>query len=240
MIPKIIHYCWFGKSKLPKLQVKCIESWKEHCPDYEIIEWNEDNFDISSNKYVYEAYNKKKWAFVSDYVRLYVLYHFGGIYMDTDTEVLKPIDIFLSNNSFFGFESEKFVFASPIGSIKYHPTLKSLLKYYNNRSFMKNDGSCDLTTIVVMITNHLMAKGLIPNNSFQIVNGITIYPTEYFCPIDSTGKLKITNNTYAIHHFVASWYPFLMRIKHEIFKKMPPNVVGLYHEIFNFLSQIHR
>ena len=146
MIPKIIHYCWFGGNPLPKSAEKCIKSWKKYCPDYEIIEWNESNFDINSNQYVREAYENKKYAFVTDYVRLYAMYNYGGIYMDTDVEVLKPLDCFLDNHAFSGFESSGYIPTGLMASEKEFPLFRELLKYYGNRAFVNPDGSFDTTT----------------------------------------------------------------------------------------------
>src|SRR5699024_8907222 len=127
MIPKIIHYCWFGGNELSKTTKVCINSWKKKLPDYKIIEWNESNFDINSNQYVKEAYQAGRYAFVTDYVRLYVLYHYGGIYMDTDVEVLKSLDSFLKHQAFTGCENEKNSVTGIIGSEKDHEWIKTLL-----------------------------------------------------------------------------------------------------------------
>ena len=143
-IPKVIHYCWFGKNPLPELAVKCINSWKKYCPDYEIIEWNENNFDLNSVTYVKEAYEAKKWAFITDYVRLFVLYEYGGVYMDTDVELLKPIDSFLTLDAFSGFESSNAVPTGIISSRKNFKFIKELLDYYNDKHFKNDDGTYKL------------------------------------------------------------------------------------------------
>ncbi len=218
MIPKKIHYCWFGGKELPKLAKKCLESWKRYCPDYEIIRWDESTFDINSNQYVKEAYENKKYAFVTDYVRLYALYNFGGIYMDTDVEVLKPLDKFLENKAFSGFESNSYVPTGIMASEKETDIIKKLLDYYDNRSFVKSDGSLDLTTNTQTITVIFEKLGLNKNNQFQVIDGFALYPSEYFCPIDcSTKKKKITNNTYTIHWFAGSWIPLKSKIKYKVF-----------------------
>ena len=209
-IPKKIHYCWFGKGPKSELAIRCIESWKKYCPDYEIIEWNEENFDINSNIYVKEAYDSKKYAFVTDYVRLYVLYKYGGIYMDTDVEVLKPLDKFLNHKAFSSFENNNCIPTGIIGSEKNNEWIKTLLSDYDNIHFIKN-GKMDLTTNVTRITESTIKNyGLNPVSSYQeLGNGIvTMYPYDYFCPKDHyTQKINITENTYTIHHFSGSWLP---------------------------------
>lgn len=207
MIPKIIHYCWFGRNPLPPLAVKCIESWKKYCPDYEIKEWNEENFDLNSYPYVREAYDKRRFAFVTDVVRLYALYHEGGIYMDTDVEVLKPLDAFLSHHAFSGFEDEVHVPTGIMASEKGGKWAQDNLAYYNNRHFLKADGGVDLTTNVETITNYMLPLGLKQNNTFQDFPGlITFYPKDYFCPKSyQDGQIYLTENTHTIHHFAGSW-----------------------------------
>ena len=207
MIPKVIHYCWFGGNPLPPLALKCIESWKKFCPDYEIKEWNESNFDISINAYVREAYESKKWAFVSDVTRLWALVNFGGIYMDTDCELVKPIDGFLHLEAVSGFESDKGIQTAIMGCQKGHPFFVELLGRYAHRRFIRVDSSLDLTTNVQDITDACLAHGLVLNNEKQTICGFTIFPRDYFCPIDfKTRKVvAFTENTHAIHHFDGSW-----------------------------------
>lgn len=206
MIPKIIHFVWFGGNPYSKLTLKCIESWKKYCPDYEIHEWNENNFNVDVCAYVKEAYEAKKWAFVSDYVRLYALVKEGGIYMDTDVEVLSSLDPFLKHQAFSGFENAEYVPTGIMGCEKGNPVFKELLDEYNNRHFIRLDGSMDLTTNVVTITNFFMKHGLSQNNSYQEINGFAIYPKNFFCPIEQeTGELVLTEDTVTIHHFNGSW-----------------------------------
>lgn len=213
MIPKIIHYCWFGKNNMPLEAQRCIDSWKKYCPDFQIKEWNEDNFDLNLYPYVKEAYDKRKFAFVTDVVRLYALYHEGGIYMDTDVEVLKPLNNFLSHHAFSGFEDEQNVPTGIMGSEKGGIWAKDNLAYYDNRHFIKEDGSMDLTTNVTTITNYMLPLGLKRNNTFQdFPNLITFYPKDYFCPKShEDGKIYLTKNSYTIHHFAGSWIPAYRR-----------------------------
>ena len=217
MIPKIIHYIWFGKGKKNKLIEECMKSWKKYCPDYEIKEWNEDNFDINSNQYVKEAYENKKWAFVSDYVRLYALYNEGGIYLDTDCELLGNIDSFLDNDAFSGYESDNAIPTAIMGSEEENQWIKLLLDYYENRSFYNEDGTLDLTTNVITISNLTKEKyNVLYNGKLIDVPGVVkIYPKDYFCPKDwRTGTISFTENSIAIHHFNASWQtPFRIKLR---------------------------
>lgn len=214
MIPKIIHYCWFGRNSLPKDALKCIESWKKHMPDYEIKEWNEDNFDIDICTYVRQAYNAKKYAFVSDYARFYILYKYGGVYFDTDVEVIKPLGPILAQGPFMAIEkslasedpnSGLLIGVAPGLGLASEPgadLLKKLLSEYNRLDFNPDrDG-----TIVSITTRLLFELGLKNENTIQDVDGFRIYPADYFCPMDhTTGITTITPRTVAIHHYTASW-----------------------------------
>lgn len=205
-IPKVIHYCWFGCGQMPKLALKCIESWKKYCPDYQIKEWNEDNFDLDLYPYVREAYDARKFAFVTDVVRLYALYLEGGIYMDTDVEVIKPLDSLLQYRAVSGFESLTQISTGLMASEKGHPFFAELLHEYDGLHFVKSDGTFDLTTNVVRITNTCLKYGFLPNNQLQTVNGFTLLPKDFLCPIEHEGhKLVLTSNTLCIHHFAGSW-----------------------------------
>lgn len=209
-IPKVIHYCWFGKNKKSKLIKKCIASWKKYCPDYQIVEWNEDNFDINMNSYVNEAYISKKWAFVSDYARLYIIYNYGGIYFDTDVELIKNIDELLSYNSFFAIETTKYVATGlGFGAFKNNKLVKLMLASYDNVHFKKNDGSYDELPCPVRNTESILETfklADLSNKSIAIVDNNAFLSSEYFCPfIPSTGEMKITNNTLGIHWYNASW-----------------------------------
>ena len=222
MIPKTIHYCWFGGNPLPEDAKYCIASWKKYCPDYKIIEWNESNFDLSCNDYVKEAYENKKWAFITDYVRLYAMYTHGGIYMDTDVEVLKPLDRFLSDKGFSGFENEKSIPTGIMASEKGNKLIKMLLDDYTGRHFIV-DGKMDLTTNVDTITRICVEEGFILNNTLQEVYDFKFYPKDFFCPKNSqTLKLELTENTYTIHHFAGSWVQESTKLKLRLKKFLGP------------------
>lgn len=212
MIPKIIHYCWFGHGPMPELALKCIASWKKWCPDYQIMEWNEDNFDINSNRYVWEAYEAKKYAFVTDYVRLYAMYTVGGIYMDTDVMVLKSLDEYLGHEAFSGFETKTKISTGIMASVKGQRVVGELLKHYDDIPFINKDGTLNLTTNVETITNMMLQKGFVPNGQFQIIDNFAIYPQNVFCPDHK--KLNDTvymANAATVHYFAGSWKSESMR-----------------------------
>lgn len=217
LIPKIVHYCWFGKSQKPEIVNKCIQSWQKVLSNYEIIEWNEENFDINSNEYVKQAYEAGKFAFVSDYVRLYALYNYGGIYLDTDVEVFKQFDNLLDNESIWGFEQENYIATSTIGAAKGNKIIGEFLSLYKDRQFIKEDGSYDDFTNVAIVTKMLEEKGLKMNGEYQKIDGATFYPQTYFSPYDYINCRKfITDDTYCMHHFYKSWLPYKARIKCKI------------------------
>lgn len=218
MIPKVIHYCWFGRGKMPEMAEKCIKSWRKHLPDYEIRLWNEDNFDINSIPYTKEAYQARKYAFVTDYVRLYALYQYGGIYMDTDVEVLKNLDCFLGNPAFSGFEDDIQIPTGIMASEKNGKWAEWMLSYYKDRHFLLEDGTLDLTTNVAIISTMMKEEGFVLQNSLQNFKDIiTIYPKDYFCPKSYLdGKIYLTENTYCIHHFAGSWISKRQKIKDKI------------------------
>lgn len=207
MIPKKIHYCWFGGKELPAEAVRCIESWREFCPGYEIKEWNESNFDIDCLPYVREAYDARKYAFVSDVARLMALDREGGVYMDTDMELTAGLDGFLDCDSFCGFEDDENINAAIIGAQPGTPWIAELIDSYKGRHFLKPNGHLDVTTIVTVMTRHLMSKGLRNDGTMQhIPEVVTAYPKDWFYPKSySTGETVITSNTHGIHHCVASW-----------------------------------
>ncbi|MFV0264605.1 MAG: glycosyltransferase family 32 protein [Kluyvera sp.] len=208
MIPKIIHYCWFGSNPLPELTKKCIESWKKYCPDYKIIRWDESNVDLESCLFVREAYASKKWAFVSDYIRLKVVSEHGGIYLDTDVELLKPLDNLLQYPAYMGFESNKNCVVNSglgFGAEQGHPFFLSLLAEYEQLSFVNELGDYDMTPCVLRETRALMRLGLKVNGKTQILKNIIILSEDYLCPISLLGVSNFTENTYSIHHYDASW-----------------------------------
>lgn len=207
MIPKIIHYCWFGNNPLPHLVKKCIKSWIKFCPDYQIIEWNESNYNVNSITYTQQAYKEKKYAFVSDYARFDILYNYGGIYLDTDVELVKSLDDLLNNKSFMGFESDDAVAPGLIiGSEKNSNIIREIKDNYLSKLFYYPDGTTNLTTVVRYTTDILITHGLILNGEFQCLEGIVIYPKNFFNPTDiKFGKYVINKNTYSIHHFSGSW-----------------------------------
>lgn len=207
MIPKIIHYCWFGGNPLGEKEQKILDSWEKYCPDYKIMAWNEETFDVENmGDYVKEAYEAEKWAFVSDVARLYALKEYGGIYMDTDMQVIKPIDDLLQLDAFMGFEIETTICTGIIAAKPHHPTIERFYEDYADRHFLQEDGSLDETTNVIRITEILEENGLELNNEKQEVLGITIFPRVYFSPKSYwTYEINDTDETYAIHQFSGSW-----------------------------------
>lgn len=222
-IPKKIHYCWFGGNSLPEDAKKFINSWKKYCPDYEIIEWNESNFNININNYVKEAYHAKKWAFVSDYARLFIIYNYGGIYLDTDVELIKSIDIFLKYSAFFALESSEYINTGlGFGAIKKNKYIKKMLDEYNNIHFRIDNEKYDLTSCPVRNTKSVqnIFDKMVDKSKFEVIDDIAFFPKDYFCPIDfDTGNLNLTDNTYAIHHFSCSWFSELEKRKVKIYRK---------------------
>lgn len=211
MIPKKIHYCWFGGNPKSKLAEKCIKSWKTFCPDYEIIEWNEGNYDLSAAPlYVRQAYEAKKWAFVTDYVRLQVVYEQGGIYMDVDVELEKPLDLLLSHSAYFGFENGTFIATGlGFGAEAKTPILWELMADYTQIPFLMEDGSCDLMSCPQRNTAIFLRHGLKQDDSMQVLPGdILILPTIYLCPIDYVMMLRTRSpKTISTHWYDASWRP---------------------------------
>ena len=216
MIPKVIHYCWFGKKPLPRSAIKCIESWKKFMPDYVIKEWNEDNYDVNINSYSSEAYKSGKYAFVSDYARFWILYKYGGLYFDTDVEVVKNFDELVLKGSFMGREhaaignnESNLVNVNPglgLGAVAGLSLYKEILSFYDNFQFKGPDGKIVCHTVVSIVTKILLKKGLVFVNNVQCIDGVYIYPCEYFCPLSQiTGEILITGNTYSIHHYDGTW-----------------------------------
>lgn len=203
MIPKKIHYCWFGRGELTVKAKKCIQSWKKYCPDYEIIEWNEDNFDVHQNEYTKKVYTEKKYAFLSDYARLKVVYEHGGVYLDVDVELVKSLDDLLENDAFFGFETKEFINTGVgFGAKQGSTAVKTLLEEYNQLL----DGTKDVIGCPKLNTEGLIKLGLERNGQLQKLDECTVYPAEYFNPYDNpTGRLNKTKNTHSIHWYAKSW-----------------------------------
>ncbi len=217
-IPKKIHYCWFGNNKIPKKTQKYIDSWKEKCPDYEIVLWDESNFDVNFNNYTKSAYDAKKWAFVSDVARLYALKHFGGVYLDTDVELLDSFDNFLECNAFIGAERLKDdgsaqLSTATIGSVKDGEWVSKMLSAYEDRQFVKEDNSLDLTPNTKILTNLTFDNKSILDEKISRTD-ITVWPSNYFSPknfFDS--RLNLTLHTVAVHHFEGGWIPTSIKLR---------------------------
>ncbi len=235
MIPKIIHYCWFGKNPKPKLAEKCIRSWQKYCPDYRIMEWTEENFDIAAApQYVQDAYKEKKWAFVSDYVRFVELVEYGGIYLDTDVELLKSLDPFLKHEAFSGTEDGEFVSAGVMGCVKDYSLFREFRDSYNDRSFYNPDGTQNITTVVVVLTEWCKRWGYVSENIYQEVHGFAIYPSEYFYPLSNADLvMRKTENTVSIHWFAGSWVSKdrkKKKRKRQFKNRIKPMIVALIGE----------
>ena len=247
-IPQIIHYCWFGGNPLPESAKQCIESWKKFCPGYEIKEWNESNYDIHNCPYVQEAYAAKKWAFVSDYARFDILYTYGGLYFDTDVELVRPIEDILEQGAYLGMEpgEEEEILVNPgigMAAAPLHPIYKAILDGYQARHFLKEDGTFDFTTVVAFTTGYLQKYGLEERKSIQCVEGIWIYPEEYFCPVNYyTGEEKFTENTRSIHHYMASWVSeeemASNRLKKSLRKRFGKTVGDKLHSVLSIPYKI--
>ena len=218
MIPKTIHYCWFGRGEKPELAKKCIASWKKFCPDFEIREWNEDNCDYLAMPFMAEAYAAKKYAFVSDVMRLVVLEQCGGVYFDTDVEVLRDISPLLDDEGFIGFENEHFVNSGQVmAAVPQQPIVKAMIKEYKAMHFTNADGSLNAVGCPHLNTDVMERFGLVRNGREQLVAGIHVYPADYFNPLDSvTGKLTKTENTYSIHWYSMSWLPKRTQMKAKL------------------------
>ncbi len=245
MIPKIIHYCWFGGGALPPLALKCIASWRKYLPDYEIREWNESNFDVDSIPYTKVAYSEKKYAFVSDYARFVILNKYGGIYFDTDVEVIRPIDDILSVGAFLGFERDPDKFgeglvAPGLGmACEANSNLTNyMIELYKTLSFRNENGTLNQNTICKYTTDILLKYGLNREKGIQTVLGFSIYPSEYFAPIHFvTRRLHITKNTRTIHQYMASWTDNGNKtLANYIANFLPESVLILYNRLKHIRS----
>ena len=247
IIPKVIHYCWFGGNPLPDLAKKCIESWRKYLPDYEIKEWNESNYNVHKIPYIHEAYDAKKYAFVSDYARFDILYHEGGLYFDTDVEVIRNMDDIINKGAFMGCERECINSSvNPGLGLGVAPGLglyAEILDGYLTRHFLKEDGSLDQMTIVTYTTRLLCKYGLKNSNEIQLVAGIYIYPKEYFCPKNpDSGVMTITDKTCSIHHYDYSWADkrsiVVQKRKEKIFKIFPAFCAQRVFDIYNHICML--
>lgn len=205
-IPKVIHYCWFGKSKIPDRYREWMKSWKHFCPDYEIVEWNENNYDVYKNEYMAEAYASKKWGFVPDYARLDIIYQHGGIYLDTDVEIIQNYDSLLCQSAFCGFQDYNVALGLGFGAVAKNTYILAMREAYVGRHFRKDDGSYDLTASPVLQTNTLAAHGLQRTGHFQKLGDLAVYPKVFFSPMNHYNrKIRRNHNTFSIHHFDGSW-----------------------------------
>lgn len=209
MIPKTIHYCWFGDAPKPKSVLRCINSWKKYCPDFEIREWTEKNFDVTQNEFTRQAFEAKAWGFVPDYIRLWIIYNYGGIYLDTDVQVIRNLSPLLKNKAFAGFEDDTYVaLGLGFGAEPGDPMIYGQMQQYEAMRFILEDGSQNRKGSPQHTTEFLLTKGLRQQyENVQQVGTMTIYPAEYFCPKNfHTGLMKITPNTYSIHQYDSSWF----------------------------------
>ncbi len=219
MIPKVIHYCWFGGKELPQSARKYIESWETFLPEYEIKRWDESNFNVNIIPYTEEAYARKKYAFVSDYARFWIIYTYGGIYFDTDVEVVSKLDDIVCQGDFFGVESQddhKISVAPGLGfgAEAGNAMIKDLLELYKTFHFISKDGNLCMKNVVETTTEYLILRGLRNTDEIQECCGFRIYPKDFFCPIDyDTRNLSMTANTRTIHHYAESWVPRSARLK---------------------------
>ncbi len=208
MIPKVIHYCWFGGNPKPKSVIKCINSWKKFCPDYIIKEWTEEDLDISMNVYAKEAYESNAWSFVSDYMHLWIIYNYGGIYLDTDVQIVRKFDKLLAFKAFAGMEDLKRVnFGLGFGAEPKNEIIKQHMDLYDKLHFINSDGTLNRLPSPNHTTNIMVKNGFQPGkNEIQNVGDFVVFPPEYFCPKDFvTGITNVTKNTYSIHQFDGSW-----------------------------------
>jgi len=204
-IPKVLNYAWFGGNTMPDKNKRCIDSWRKFCPDYQIVEWNEGNYDVSSHHFPRDAYAARKYAFVADFAKLQLAYQYGGIFLDVDVEIIKNLDELLYNTAYCGFHNHyEVAFGLGLGTVAGLPIVKELLDMYDDTIFSADDTgklACN-----ILQTQGLQRYGLILNGSFQIIDGLAVYPTEYFNPILFTsGQAKITENTYSAHFPDVSW-----------------------------------
>lgn len=247
MIPKIIHLCWMSGDPFPSDIQKCIDSWKRILPDYEIWLWDTKRFDLSTSVWVTEAYDKKKYAFCADYIRMYALFNYGGVYLDSDVEVLRSFNDLLTLPYFIGYESKQYFEAAVIGAEKGNPFIGDVLAYYKDRHFVKENGSLDIQImpeVMMNVTNSKWKRVLI-NEISDFINDptiINVFPYDWFSPIDSTGKryvLRVSKNTYCIHHFASAWVDWRVKLLVKILGYNSPlryRIQRLGKSFLNFIS----
>lgn len=234
MIPKTIHYCWFGGKELPKSARKYMRTWAKHLPDYKVVEWNESNFDINMLPFTREAYAQKKYAFVSDYVRLYALYHHGGIYFDTDVEVLKSFDDLLDAPGFIGYDSDDCLGTAVMAAEAGNKLIGQFLEHYQQRHF--DDKNIIPNTKV--LSKILREHGVVLDNTFcNVDNALYLYPIDYFIvKTFEDFRMHQTENSYSIHHYEASWFSLFGRLRLKVLKNIGQNGRDTYHTIAHFLK----
>lgn len=250
MIPKIIHYCWFGGNEEPEDVKKCIASWRKFLPDYEIRRWDETNYDVNKCQYMADAYKEKKWAFVSDYARIDVVCEYGGIYLDTDVEVIRSFDDLLSEQMFCGFESRDPIGYKHVDEVEYsinlglgygaekgHIVLKQIMELYHQLNFYNEDGTLNLVACPRYQTQILCNFGLIPNNKTQRLSNCIAYSPEYFCPQSNISDRMIypLDKSYSIHHFTITWAPkrdvMEYKLRGKYIKYLPSKMASLLAKV---------
>lgn len=225
-IPKVIHYCWFGDMEIPEQNKKWMDSWRKYCPDYEIVEWNEGNYDISKNPYMYEAYRAKKWAFVSDYVELDIVYQYGGVYLDTDVEIVRNLDELLYQDAFAGVDGSKCInLGLGFGAVPGFKLIKGLMDEYGNRSFYSADGTVNITAAPTLQIPFFQKLGYVNNGEYQTIENLSVYPEKVLSgKCNYTGAISPTRDTFLIHHYDGSWNndEKRMRVKklHTLYKEL--------------------
>lgn len=248
MIPKILHLCWLSGDAYPPLIEKCVDSWKEKCPDYEIKIWNTQTFNMSSSVWVQEAFEKKKYAFAADYIRLWAVYNYGGIYLDSDVEVIKNFDDLLELNSFMGFSVSGNYEPAIFGAIPQQEWIGKCLRYYDNRHFIKSNGRLDTLTIPEIINPILQKEYALKTNELRhqishVINGnLKLFPYEYFNP--DVLNLRITNATYTVHHYTSSWATPTQIFRSKVFCTIARNKVlfflytNTYQKMKRFIKKV--
>lgn len=242
-IPKVIHYCWFGKNPKTEKEKKCIESWRKNCPNYKIVEWNEDNYDINGHPFMAEAYRKGKWAFVSDYARLDIINKNGGVYLDTDVEIIKPFDDLLDCEMFVGFQNTTEVaFGLGFGAQKEHPYLKEIMQEYDTIQFPTNEIDLSKISCPIIQSKVLMRHGLIQNGLNQDLDKCKVFSEEYFSPKSFiTGEVNVTPNTYSIHHFNMSWFSSdAVELREKEWELRKQNKSTFYINLILFLKRVKK